>query len=819
VVFRVITAIASTAVAFHRGTRVTYARLIIAALSALPAPTGAQVVRGLVVGPDATPVGGVVVSLMDSTSNPVGRALTDDRGEFRLRALRAGTYRIGTLRIGFQPGSSPPLVLALGAEVWQRVVLASIPVALQAVRVTGASSCRIARESAASTLAVWEQARAALAAADLSVVERPFTATTVAYQRRLDPTGRTVVAQSVDIETGVVTQPWRSIAPDDARRRGYVITHRDGSTTYHAPGLDVLLSPAFTEDHCLYLTRGQSAGRLGLAFEPVPERRSRRAVAALRGTMWIDEQSAELRSLEFRYVNVSSAQADHAGGELSFVRMRDGAWAIARWSLRMPMLEFRAGSQRYGVPDTIVAEMRVKGGELALATRGTDTLWAQPPLVVAGSVRDAGSGTRVGSARVSLLGTTVSSTTDGRGRFHLTGLIAGRYTLEVRTPSLDSLGVAFPIQRTITESLDDLELRVPTGPQVLASACGTTRLDSPGVVLGTVTMRADSMPRRGVKVLAEWTDIGLRSAAGAPVVDRQTKWLEATPDSLGTFRLCGVPVDTPLSIRAEYAGAGGAPAEIRIKPSERFTRATVVLDRIASRAATFAGVVVAESTNRPIPQVEISLPDLAKGVVSNDGGEFQLTDVAPGTHRIHVRRLGYGPLDTVVAFRPNQKVDRVIVLRNVVALDSVRVTAEAISLPPSFEEHRKTGLGTFVTREEFAQRADLNLADVLSELPSTKLYRGVGRVATVGSGRAPPSLQRDPAVIDPLPGIHAKCVAKVFVDGTLMNPGSTAEPFDVNTIAPQRIEAMEWYAGAAQIPPLYSRLNTTCGVLVIWLRR
>ena len=65
----------------------------------------------------------------------------------------------------------------------------------------------------------------------------------------------------------------------------------------------------------------------------------------------------------------------------------------------------------------------------------------------------------------------------------------------------------------------------------------------------------------------------------------------------------------------------------------------------------------------------------------------------------------------------------------------------------------------------------------------------------------------------------AGCYAKVYVDAMLMNPTTPAEPFDVNGIAPDRIQAVEWYASPAQTPSRYTTLNSPCGVLVIHTRR
>jgi hypothetical protein len=143
-----------------------------------------------------------------------------------------------------------------------------------------------------------------------------------------------------------VREPWRALPVDTLRRNGYVTVGRDDSTTYYAPGLDMLLSPVFVEDHCFRLARGSDAQRLGLEFEPTS---ARHRVAEIKGTLWLDRASSEFRRLEFRYVNVPPEQADHAGGDLEFVRMAGGGWVISRWSISMPVLE-RAPASRFKSP-------------------------------------------------------------------------------------------------------------------------------------------------------------------------------------------------------------------------------------------------------------------------------------------------------------------------------------------------------------------------------------------------------------------------------------------------------------------------------------
>jgi hypothetical protein len=60
----------------------------------------------------------------------------------------------------------------------------------------------------------------------------------------------------------------------------------------------------------------------------------------------------------------------------------------------------------------------------------------------------------------------------------------------------------------------------------------------------------------------------------------------------------------------------------------------------------------------------------------------------------------------------------------------------------------------------------------------------------------------------------------VYVDGHMVSGRSQSDPlFDMNSIQPDQIEAIEFYAGPSETPPEYSGLNSTCGVLVIWTRK
>jgi hypothetical protein len=121
----------------------------------------------------------------------------------------------------------------------------------------------------------------------------------------------------------------------------------------------------------------------------------------------------------------------------------------------------------------------------------------------------------------------------------------------------------------------------------------------------------------------------------------------------------------------------------------------------------------------------------------------------------------------------------------------------------------------------------------LSTLPGVALISGNTGQQWILSKRMPPTLCK-PSNKDCLNGqgiyvpelwesrqlkMPIGCYAQVYLDDLLMNRTRPTEPFDVNTIAIERIEAIEWYSGPSQLPLKYSQLDARCGVLVLWTRR
>jgi hypothetical protein len=824
--------------------RTLFVGALLLAVSAMPSVARGQSVRGTVMGSGTTPVAGVMVVLVDSASATVASSLSDERGAFFVRATKAGTYRLRTLRIGFRATITPSFALAAGQDITRRLDVEEIRFRLDTVRVTGRNACRQATDSAVATFAVWEQVRTVLTAVQLTAQEREITSTIIAYERRLDRTSRRVQEQTGTLNTALVTEPWHSRAPGMLREAGYVENSGADGATFYAPGIDVLLSKEFVEDHCFRLARSENVSLLGISFEPNPERKK---VAEIKGVMWLDRATSELRTVDFGYVNPPRARLDEGVGGMTFVRLKDGRWAISQWNIRMPVLLVGYSSG----DEARVAEYRVAGGELSLVLRGGDTLFKRPPVVLGGVLTDSLTGAAVAQARIALAGTTLNTTSDLTGRFVIGDVLPGDYTIEVRTASLDSVTAVSQTAVSITGSITDLRLRIPTGQQIAGSLCGSARLEAPGIVLGTVSLRGDTLIPAGVKITAEWQQPFIKVEGGNTVMGKRSKWAEARADDRGRYRVCGVPVNFKFTMRAESDSASAVDT-VTIPAGGRMARANLALDRAVTRGGVFAGTVVADSASVPLPDAEITLPSINRRSMTNEKGAFRMADIPIGKHQVEVRRRGYTLASAEIEFAPNQTQHRKIVMQPGV-LEEPPPALNERNLIASFEENRRAGRGYFLTREELAKTGTRRMSDVVARIPGANVMRGrsnagfpgakasgarqggnVGRSPAGGGGGPPGAANQEgrntprsdaaagiycPDDVESRSGIECGCYSQVFVNNMLMNRGSPTPPFDVNTVATEQLDALEYYRSAAETPPKYSGSATQCGILVLWTKR
>ena len=348
----------------------------------------AQSLKGTVFQRDsATRAAGVIVVVDNERGAMVARTLSGENGAFDVRLAEPGTYVVRLLRIGFRPTTLAPIAVPAAGVDGVRAILGGEAVMLSAVTVRSENVCGTTQDAGQVIAQLWEEARKALTATELSAGSRALDLDWQAFQFLMDRNAIRAREQSVLLRSGATDRPFVSVSADSLLRDGYVV--QDGiNLIYRAPDAAALLSNEFAATHC-FRVDPPSFGReqwVGVAFRPTPARDRMREIS---GTVWLDRASAQLRLLEFRYTNLPPEANDpEIGGFVEYVRLPTGHWFVARWAIRMPhMVRRTVGGSAIpggGRDDRIIlSAIGVTGGELLRARRGADTVYRADPTLVA----------------------------------------------------------------------------------------------------------------------------------------------------------------------------------------------------------------------------------------------------------------------------------------------------------------------------------------------------------------------------------------------------------------------------------------------------
>ncbi len=539
-------------------------RLLLTLLIGLaPLRAAAQPVVGVVVEEGTgVPVSGAMVILFDESGDQVDRMLTNAAGQFALEARTPGTHYVTVERIGYAnvttarfTAGSDEVVLAIDAPIE--------PVALIGLDVEAGRRCEVRPEEGRVTARVWEEVRKALAAEAWTREASLYTYTLERFERTLDRDGRFVLtdssAVSTDHEAAFVSAPIDKLAAE-----GFVQAEGDSTTIYYAPDAGALLSDAFLDTHCLSVRDGGD-GRIGLMFEPVPER----WVPEIVGVLWLDAETAELDWLEFGYVNLlRTREIGEPGGEVSFARLPDGAWIVREWWIRMPRLEVARRRVRR-------TAYREEGGVTQSITdaRGRTVLHSQSASIFGVVTDSTGTGPPGQLVQVEIVGGGLPLVPDDDGSFLFSELNPGQYALRVRRPLFYNWGLASPETAVVGElgEVSYARLRVPALADILASACGgAPRPDGTAPVLGRV-LGVDGKSVGGARAEVRWpAATGYRSGPlasppghkGEPAYlwdsgrDGHYTTVVTTTDARGLFLLCDAPHGSRLGVAVSLPETG-----------------------------------------------------------------------------------------------------------------------------------------------------------------------------------------------------------------------------------------------------------------------
>ena len=213
-----------------------------------------------------------------------------------------------------------------------------------------------------------------------------------------------------------------------------------------------------------------------------------------------------------------------------------------------------------------------------------------------------------------------------------------------------------------------------------------------------------------------------------------------------------------------------------------------------------------DATGQPIAGAEVL--DIATGTkgTTSVSGAISLAFLEPGPTVLQIRKLGYKMRMLTVVVSPRDTTSITLTLNPLgQALPAVvtKGAAQNIGKLAEFERRRAAGFGKFITSEMFEKNANRQTGDIMTLLAGARIVRPSSNVAYVATTRG--SSRTGP------------CYSTVIVDGVVVY-NQRQPKFDVNTIPPEQIAGIEFYAGASTAPVEYNLTGNACGVVVIWTR-
>ena len=284
---------------------------------------------------------------------------------------------------------------------------------------------------------------------------------------------------------------------------------------------------------------------------------------------------------------------------------------------------------------------------------------------------------------------------------------------------------------------------------------------------------------------------------GAPLqyavvgVPGQRMW--ALSDEAGAFTLEGIQPGRFRIIvlrrgyyypdkEVDFAG----PLDLRIEMTPEDESTPVGPGRVVGR-------VLDQASRRPIGGSTVRLLPTGQETRANGQGRFTISDVSAGALLLQIRQLGFQERSDTIAVLPGITTDVTVTLgAGPLPLDPITIFGRSPFLEARGFYRRSMGSGWQANRSAIEAEGPCNfLESIFNRVSGVQVQkdRFGGTVLASTRGRS--------------------CQLGVFVDG-IRAPG-----FDLNSLPPDAVEALEVYQGV-NVPLEYSH---SCGVALIWMRR
>jgi hypothetical protein len=282
----------------------------------------------------------------------------------------------------------------------------------------------------------------------------------------------------------------------------------------------------------------------------------------------------------------------------------------------------------------------------------------------------------------------------------------------------------------------------------------------------------------------------LRLSSGNWIINRWSIRIPRAVKIEATRRVAALYAPTAIQLK------GGAVTEVR--------HLGVVVFRAKPPVGRILGVFD-DATGLPIAGADVIDTDAETKAVTSASGTVQLSFLGADSAAVLVRRIGYYARTLTVATGAADTVPITVTLKPIAQeLPTVvsKGSAQRVGKLAEFERRRAAGFGKFITSDILEKNANRQTGDIMNLLAGARIVRPTPTVAYIATTR----------------GGSGPCYSTVIVDGVVVFTRPPQPRFNVNTIPPEQIAGIEFYAGPSTTPVEYNATGNACGAVVIWTK-
>jgi hypothetical protein len=331
-------------------------------------------------------------------------------------------------------------------------------------------------------------------------------------------------------------------------------------------------------------------------------------------------------------------------------------------------------------------------------------LSAQGSGTITGTVFDSTAMAPLSGARVAVIGTAAMVEADDQGRFILEEIPVGTHPVTFFHPRLQELGISAsssPVEVSEGGS-QTVALAIPSEATILRAWCavevqGPNYAPAAGFVRDSIT--GVGLPRATVTFSVVAPDGTLMQT------------YTARSEESGYYRVCNLPSGSDMRVVAMFGRSASPPVDVRT-PGEGalFQDLEMVLTSIGE----IRGKVVDYASRRPIAGARISVMGTDSDQLSDEDGEFFMSELPPGLHLLQTEYVGYATqVDSVTIFSDEAVLVEIPLNTNPIEIEGMTVTARARVGDPLTDLGRRADVLTRPQVDALMPRVR-NMSDLIS---------------------------------------------------------------------------------------------------------